>query len=70
MTLSTTEPLCPLADLLALLPSRNGRPPCRSTLLRWVKVGVRGIKLEAVRVGNHWLSSPDALQRFLDRLSA
>jgi Protein of unknown function (DUF1580) len=70
MPLPTTEALCPLADLLAALPQRNGRQTNRSTVLRWVKVGVRGVRLEAVRIGNNWLSSRESLQRFLDQLSS
>src|SRR5262245_889697 len=66
----TTEPLSSLADLADSLPEPNGRKTSRSTVLRWVKRGVRGIKLEAVRLGNVWLSSREALQRFLDRLSS
>jgi hypothetical protein len=40
-----------------------------STVFRWVTKGVRGVRLEAVRLGNRWLTSAEALQRFVERLS-
>jgi hypothetical protein len=51
-------------------PGRRGRPTHLSTLLRWIKPGVRGVRLEAVRLGGRWVTSREALQRFADRLTA
>jgi hypothetical protein len=46
-----------------------------STIFRWVKTGSkttdgRLIKLEAVRLGNRWLTSRSALNRFVGALTA
>lgn len=35
-----------------------------ATVWRWVKRGVRGVKLEAVKVGGHWRVSQAAIDRF------
>jgi hypothetical protein len=50
-------------------PGRGGRPTHLSTLLRWITRGVRGVRLEAVRLGGRWVTSKEALQRFADRLT-
>jgi hypothetical protein len=39
------------------------------TLHAWIKRGVRGVRLEAVRVGGQWRTSAEALQRFYDALN-
>jgi hypothetical protein len=46
-----------------------GRPVHLSTLYRWIAPGVRGQRLEAVRVGGRTLTSKEALTRFLSRLN-
>jgi hypothetical protein len=51
-------------------PGRGGRPTHVSTLLRWINPGVRGVRLEAVRLGGRWVTSQEALQRFADRLTS
>ncbi len=40
-----------------------------STFVRWSKVGLKGVKLETIRVGGTLYSSEEAFQRFCDRLS-
>lgn len=35
-------------------------------LLRWVHRGKRGVRLDAIRCGDDWFSSWQALQRFRD----
>jgi hypothetical protein len=47
--------------------SRNGRPVHYSCLIRAVKKGVNGVRLEAVRVGRRWVTSVEALQRWAER---
>ena len=44
--------------------------PHPSTLWRWYHQGVRGVKLEAVRLGGRLLTSQEALERFAARLAA
>jgi hypothetical protein len=66
-----TERTITLVEAARLVPpGRGGRPTHLSTLLRWIKPGVRGVRLEAVRLGGRWVTSREALQRFADRLTA
>jgi Protein of unknown function (DUF1580) len=57
-------------DLVLRLPlGRNGRPIHPSTILRWIHQGIRGVRLEAMRLGGRWMTSEEAIARFLQRLS-
>jgi hypothetical protein len=49
--------------------SRNGRPIHYTTALRWAQRGIRGVRLEAVRLGHRWVTSLEALDRFAARLA-
>lgn len=53
-----------------LPPNRGGKPVHVSTVMRWITKGVRGVRLEAVRLGGRWVSTAEALQRFSDCLTA
>ena len=49
---------------------RAGRPVNTSTIFRWITGGVRlpdgrCVRLEAVRLGGRWLTSPQAIERFI-----
>jgi hypothetical protein len=60
------EKLLSLRDAAQLLPrSRNGRPTHPSTILRWILHGLRGRKLEGARLGGRWITSAEALERFV-----
>ena len=60
-----------LVDVPSHLPtSPNGRRTHHSTCLRWVLRGIRGVKLEAVRLGGRWVTSIEALGRFGNRVTA
>lgn len=39
----------------------------KTTLVKWIKYGTKGVKLEAIKFGTHWRTSEEALQRFGDR---
>jgi len=41
----------------------------KATLYRWITQGSKGIKLDAVKVGDRWRTSEEALQRFSDSLT-
>src|SRR5262249_8075559 len=62
-----------LAGAARLFPPHRGEKPVSpSTIFRWIMSGIRladgrQIRLEARRVGGRWLTSPLAIQRFLDR---
>jgi hypothetical protein len=68
------EKLYALKQLLCHVPPRRtGKQTHLSTLLRWIQRGARSrggavVKLEATRLGNRWVASIEALQRFADRL--
>jgi hypothetical protein len=49
--------------------SRNGRPTHPSTPYRWAVRGIRGHRLEVVRIGGTLYTSRQALQRFVERLN-
>ena len=51
-------------------PGRRGRPTHTSMLYRWITRGLRGHRLEAIRLGGQLYTSAEALQRFADRLTA
>ena len=48
---------------------RRDRPVHSSTLWRWAKYGIRGHRLEFVKVGGTACTSAQALQRFFAKLS-
>lgn len=65
------EQLIPLAEAARKLPSsRRGKKVHVATIFRWHKHGSRGVRLECVRVGSSLMTSVEALQRFVERLSA
>ena len=67
----TKEELITFGGLVKILPRRpRGKPTHISTFCRWRFRGLKGIKLEAVRVGGVWMTSMEAFQRFTDRLTA
>jgi hypothetical protein len=58
-----------------LPPFRGDKPVNPATLYRWATSGVKlpdgsALKLEAVRLGGRFLTSAEALQRFVDRQTA
>lgn len=65
------ESVVTLADAAKHLPRRrSGKRPHVSCLYRWVQTGIRGIRLETIRVGGTLCTSTEAVQRFCDRLTA
>ena len=64
------ETLLRFHEVTRLFCARNSNRPIHlSTLIRWRTRGVRGIKLEAVRIGGRWFTSREALARFITRLT-
>ncbi|HMF11675.1 MAG TPA: DUF1580 domain-containing protein [Gemmataceae bacterium] len=65
-----SKDLITLDEAARLLPAgRRGRRVNFSTLFRWVATGLRGIRLEAVRIGGRFYTTQAALQRFAERLT-
>lgn len=64
------EVLLPFRQALQALPPRSGgKRPHVSTLHRWAQRGLRGVRLETIRVGGLLCTSMEAIQRFFDALS-
>jgi hypothetical protein len=68
--ISLSEEIRPLAKATKWLPTRReDRPPHASCLFRWARYGLRGEKLETIRVGGTLCTSRQALERFFARLA-
>jgi hypothetical protein len=68
----TQETLIPLLRVprIAWLPRRRREKRLApSTVFRWCQRGVRGVRLETLRVGGTRCTSEAALRRFFERLS-
>jgi len=64
------ENLITLKDAADLLPRRRrGKKPSFTCLWRWAEKGVRGVKLDVIRVGATLCTSHEALQRFCNALT-
>ena len=67
---SLTENLFPLAAATSQLPRRRqGKKAHTATVYRWAQRGLRGVRLETLRVGGTLCTSREALQRFFERLT-
>lgn len=65
-----SEQILPFAEAARRLPRlRAGRAVNPSTIWRWASHGVRGVRLETVRVGGTTCTSLEALERFFARLN-
>lgn len=64
------EVLLSLSDAAKTLPCIDGKRVHVSTLWRWCKRGLKGVRLEYVRVGFRICTSSDALSRFINELAA
>ncbi len=65
------EQLVPVRDIPSHLPRRpSGKRVHISACYRWLSRGVRGVKLEAIRIGGTTYTSVEALQRFAELLSS
>ena len=64
------ENLVPLRDVPRLLPARpNGKRLHISAVYRWALRGIRGVRLETVKIGGTTYTSREAIQRFSGLLS-
>lgn len=44
----------------------TGRKPHVGSVIRWIKRGVRGRRLPAIRQGWQWLLAPEDIERFIE----
>jgi hypothetical protein len=58
-----SEAIVSLAEAAKIIPTR----PDVSTLWRWYRRGVRGIRLETVIIGGKRYTSRESIQRFIER---
>ena len=63
------EKLLSLAEAAKKLPRINNKRPAISTLWRWCRKGIRGVKLDYVRVGRNIATSHEAMGRFFVALA-
>lgn len=61
--------LLSLSEAAKVIPAVEGRKPHASTLWRWMRKGLKGIKLDFVRVGHRICTTPEAIARFMERLA-
>ena len=64
------EEVLSLSDAARALPSVHGRRVHPSTLWRWARKGIRGVRLEYARLGRSILTTRAALTDFAARLAA
>lgn len=55
-----------LKRLLDAIQEATGRRPHISTAIRWRTRGCRGIRLDAVMIGNQWFTTPDCVRAFVE----
>ncbi len=67
---SSTEELLSLSEAARCVPKLNGRRVHASTVFRWCRRGLRGVRLEYVRIGRRMATSKEALDRFFNALAA
>lgn len=69
----TTDELIPLSSVADYLASRMGSSPPRQihhkTPYPWTTVGIRGVRLETIRIGREKHTSQRALQEFFAAVS-
>ena len=63
------EKLLSLTDAARAVPAIDGRRPHTSTIWRWCRRGIRGIRLEYLRLGHRVVTSEAAIGRFAQRLA-
>ncbi len=65
-----SETLIPIREAPRHLPKRlNGKRIHISACYRWISRGVRGVRLDSIKIGGSTYTSIEALQRFANRLS-
>lgn len=60
-----SESVLTIAQARVELQKVLGKRPDRATIHRWILRGVGGCKLEAVRIGPAWVTSAEAINRFI-----
>lgn len=64
-----TESVLSLTAATKAVPRIDGKRPHPSTLWRWCRRGIRGVRLEHVRLGHRVCTSREAIGRFANALA-
>jgi hypothetical protein len=65
----SSEQILTLTEAAKRIAPIGGKSPHPSTLWRWGLKGVRGVKLEILRIGGRIVTSMEAVERFSERLA-
>ena len=65
----TTETTLSFSEAAARLPRIDGRKIHPSSLWRWARKGIHGVRLETRRLGGRFVTSLEALERFSKQLA-
>jgi hypothetical protein len=60
-----SEDVLTLRQAALEIQAATGLKPDKSSLTRWILRGIGGSKLEAVRIGRQWVTSSQAINRFI-----
>ena len=63
------ETILSLGEATRAVPAIEGKHPNASTIFRWTRDGVRGVRLDSIRLGRRLCTSREALQRFVVALN-
>ncbi len=63
------EQIVTFSEAAKALPKVNGRRPHASTIWRWARKGIQGVRLETRRLGGRFVTSLEALERFTKTLA-
>jgi len=61
--------LIPISEVPPLLPRFGSKKIHKSTVWRWCSKGLKGVRLEHVKIGRRICTTRDALDRFFDSLA-
>lgn len=61
--------LVPFNKLVRMIPKRNNNSVHVSTVHRWRSIGIKGIKLEAKKIGGIYYTTESALNDFLNNIN-
>lgn len=60
-----TETVLTLPQARTVIHEATGIRPDKATLYRWIQRGRQGIKLDGLKIGTQWVTSEEAITRFI-----
>lgn len=67
---ATSDKIVTFTEAAKICPTLNGKRPSTVTIWRWATKGVRGVRLEHVRVGRRMVTTEEAINTFFRDLSS